>query len=757
MTAGPPAALTETLAVFTDHEPRTTPLTTVEVADALGCTRRTAYNRLERLVERGALETKKVGAKGRIWWYVPSDAEGATHSATGTHDAESTGSERGAPDHTERIRRERTLDETERRIRTLVDNFPNGVVAMFDAELRYTVVGGEIFDDVGVDPQRLVGTTAGELVMRAEVQGQFVDHYRAALDGETRRFEFEWDGRLFEQWALPLFDADGHVFGGMAMSQEVTETRRRERELERYKTIIETLWDGVYALDPEERFVLVNDAYLDLVGYEREELLGRPAATIRDVIVETPHFDDDVATGNWTEATMQLVRVENDREVRYLEARFGPYRYDDEQRARTGVVRDITDRREYERRLETQNGRLAALNDIDEAVDEIIHAALESSTREGLESLVCEQLAASEAYDGAWFGSVVWSDRTIRVRTRAGDPTPPPADSIAFADDEETSDPISTAIRTRRLQVASPAESDSTPGSIPDGRGESAASMAAVPVTHENSVYGVLVVYAERPDAFEGDERRIVARLGGVVGHAMAAIDRKRALVNDDVLVLEVGMTGIVRMLGLDGAEETTITFDRMIPLGDGSYLEFGTVDGTDIELLEAIVERIPHFERVRVVADDGDTVRFELLLSEPPATSIIADYGGYIREAVVADGDYRMVVELPHGAAVRNVVDVLQQTYPEMEVIAQRHSEPQADDHRRLRSAVTEQLTDRQRTVLEAAYFGGFFEWPRERSGEELAESMNVAPPTLHKHLRTAERKLLQTLFEQRSSLTGD
>lgn len=52
------------------------PLSTREVADALGSPRRTAYGRLERASERGALATKKVGGNVRVWWAADPDTDG---------------------------------------------------------------------------------------------------------------------------------------------------------------------------------------------------------------------------------------------------------------------------------------------------------------------------------------------------------------------------------------------------------------------------------------------------------------------------------------------------------------------------------------------------------------------------------------------------------------------------------------------------------------------------------------------------------
>ncbi|MBV0903028.1 helix-turn-helix transcriptional regulator [Haloarcula salina] len=61
------------LAVFDDRSDPARPLTANDVMDEIGCSRRTAHNKLNELVEQGRLATRKVGARGRVWW-VPMDA-----------------------------------------------------------------------------------------------------------------------------------------------------------------------------------------------------------------------------------------------------------------------------------------------------------------------------------------------------------------------------------------------------------------------------------------------------------------------------------------------------------------------------------------------------------------------------------------------------------------------------------------------------------------------------------------------------------
>ena len=64
--------LRETLALFdAPGDPRTTS----EVANCLDLGRRSTYDRLERLVDHGRLETKKVGGNGLAWWRPPANTD----------------------------------------------------------------------------------------------------------------------------------------------------------------------------------------------------------------------------------------------------------------------------------------------------------------------------------------------------------------------------------------------------------------------------------------------------------------------------------------------------------------------------------------------------------------------------------------------------------------------------------------------------------------------------------------------------------
>lgn len=67
--------------VFHDREDASEPLTAPEIAETLGCSRRTALDRLHELEERDELTSKKVGGRSLVWWIAADDERGTAPAA----------------------------------------------------------------------------------------------------------------------------------------------------------------------------------------------------------------------------------------------------------------------------------------------------------------------------------------------------------------------------------------------------------------------------------------------------------------------------------------------------------------------------------------------------------------------------------------------------------------------------------------------------------------------------------------------------
>jgi PAS domain S-box-containing protein len=88
------------------------------------------------------------------------------------------------------------------------------------------------------------------------------------------------DGTLFplSLSTSPLYNAQGEVFGAMALMLDLSERRAAERALAesetRWRRFVETMQEGVWMTDRRDALVFVNDQLAALLGYSREEVMG---------------------------------------------------------------------------------------------------------------------------------------------------------------------------------------------------------------------------------------------------------------------------------------------------------------------------------------------------------------------------------------------------------------------------------------------------------------------------------------------------
>ena len=74
---------------------------------------------------------------------------------------------------------------------------------------------------------------------------------------------------------------------------------------------------------------------------------------------------------------------------------------------------------------------------------------------------------------------------------------------------------------------------------------------------------------------------------------------------------------------------------------------------------------------------------------------------------------------------------------------------QPQAGFRGIATNRLGDRLTERQFEVIQTAYYSGYFESPRGNSGEVVAETLGISPQAFYRHVRTVQRKLFDTLFD--------
>jgi PAS domain S-box-containing protein len=98
--------------------------------------------------------------------------------------------------------------------------------------------------------------------------------------------------RVYDVRCSDLSSRAGETMGAVIVLRDVSERRLAERALraseERYRTVIEQAFDGVWLADQNSTIVDVNPGACSMLGYTREELIGRRAT---DLLQPAPDGD----------------------------------------------------------------------------------------------------------------------------------------------------------------------------------------------------------------------------------------------------------------------------------------------------------------------------------------------------------------------------------------------------------------------------------------------------------------------------------
>lgn len=405
--------------------------------------------------------------------------------------------------------------------------------------------------------------------------------------------------------------------------------------------------------------------------------------------------------------------------------------------------RQLESRREE---LEAQTERAQRLDAVAELSQRVDAAITTSSSRAGIQEAVCAELTDMDPFMGAFIAAAEVGTDQLTPSTVAGIDRDNAEQALQTPSSPDTH-PSVGAWHTGEPQVVnelvgSGRRSEWRQVVLKHGAG----AVCAVPVTYNDVTHGVLTVIADEPNSFGEREVDVLSQLGTSIGYAITAVERQRALESDDTLELEFrGQQTDIQFARLARECDCRVRHDRTVRRQDGSVTVYYTAMDASETTAEAAARILPG--DVSVVAQrDGETV-----LERQGSTwfgSLISEYGGLLRRGYATAAGVTVVVELPRETNTRTIVERLGAEYPSLELAAQRQHHDTAVKTAEVRQQLHERLSERQYEALETGYGMGYFDWPRESSGEDVAERLGITQPTVNKHIRLGERKVFDLLF---------
>ncbi|WP_157744145.1 PAS domain S-box protein [Halopenitus persicus] len=172
----------------------------------------------------------------------------------------------------------------------------------------------------------------------------------------------------YELTGARLTDVDGNVTGLVGIGRDITDRLQRERELReernKYETVVEQSHDAI-AIHQDGVFVYANPRCQELLGYDEDELIGKSFLEItptehREQIHERyeQRLDTDASD---PPSRYESEFITKDGTIRLAEISAAPIEFEGEP-ADLVAVRDITERKNYEKQLKDTTAELEALN-----------------------------------------------------------------------------------------------------------------------------------------------------------------------------------------------------------------------------------------------------------------------------------------------------------------------------------------------------------------------------------------------------------
>lgn len=504
---------------------------------------------------------------------------------------------------------------------------------------------------------------------------------------------------------------------------------------ERLRTVLDTLPVAMLVVDADGRIDHVKGFDSEPTGDGDTALPGADLDAVADA-------NETIAAGCRQALDGEASAATTAVGDRTFEASFEPVWTDGTVTGAIAAAVDVTDR-------ERQRDELETVTAIQRLVHESIRGLTVANTSAEIKETVCDRLAASEFYRAAWIGSRTHSSTAVTPDYAAG-ATTEGLDSVGLTVDPSGEDPGpgGAAYRTGDVQVVGdvPGDPDFEPWrDAAVDRGYE--SVAVIPLTHGSTTHGVLAVYTDRTESFGDREVAGFEVLGEAVGFALSATQHRRLLRADRLLELEfvVGHDG--PFLRASTEHDCRFVIENPVHASDGRVVNYLTVEGADPAVGAAAAESLDTLESMRRL-DGDDGPDFELKWRRS-VFQYLAEAGARGTRGTIEDGVGRMVVEAPGDVDVRRVTKAMETRFGEAELSAKRERERAEVPWWRVHGDISATLTDRQRAVLQAAYYSGYYEWPRDVDAETLAETLDVASTTLLQHLRKGHGRVLEAMFE--------
>ncbi len=446
-----------------------------------------------------------------------------------------------AEDITERKQFEDEIRETRNFLASIFDNIPNSIFVKDARDLRFVRVNTACEKLTGYSEEELLGKSDYDFFPKEQADF-FVAKDRETLASNQRVFMVEEtitskDGteKILQTKKFPILDKDGHPQYLLGLSEDITARKWAEEALQKSEThlraIIENEPECVKVVSAKMKLLEMNQAGLAM--FQAKSLTEAQQQTLLEFVVpehRAAFVDLHKRVMNGESGTLEFEVIGLKGAHRWLETRAAPLRNSaGEVQQLLGITRDITERRNQERKFSRLSRIHAVLSGINSAIVRI-------RDRRELFQEACRIIVEHGQFSLGWIAVLDHATGKLIAVAQAGLPENSDADSDFFNGSVGLVPAGAAEVVLREKHSAIDNVIEDTPDVVDVGHETDslkvrraaielgAKSVIALPLIVEGQIFGILTLYAPERNFFDYEEVKLLDELAGDISFGLEFI-----------------------------------------------------------------------------------------------------------------------------------------------------------------------------------------------------------------------------------------